>query len=109
MPCEYKSVPLALVLMGDDDTLSADEHFEFLKFVLSIYERSMDSVVALVSETEDANCAFSRRVGPTLVGFHGQCFNFALQNILCNWDSSLSQLHDLMQRLSHHICAAKFW
>lgn len=58
LPPEYKSFLLAFAPMGDEDTLSDDEHFEFLRFLLSVYGRTIKSVVELGGKIENINCTF---------------------------------------------------
>lgn len=46
-PCGYQSVLLAPAPIGEKDDLAAEKRFDFLEFVLSVYVRSISSVVAL--------------------------------------------------------------
>lgn len=48
--CGFDSVLLAMEPMKDDDSLSAGEHYEFLKFILSHYEKIIENVTALVND-----------------------------------------------------------
>lgn len=105
--CGYESVLLALAPMGEEDSHTADEHYSFLKFVLSVYGKTIENVVALVGDNENTNRAFGRRVGPTFVGCHSHRFNLAVRDVLADHKALIGKVHDLMRRISFQIPSAK--
>lgn len=50
MPFGFNYELLALAPMGDEDSLNAAEHFEFLEFVLDVYGKKFSNVAALVGD-----------------------------------------------------------
>lgn len=66
----YESVFLALLQMGNEVLHAAEDHYSFLKFVLSVYDGAIDNVVVLVWDNRNTSCAFGGRVGPMFVGCH---------------------------------------
>lgn len=51
----YNSACLAISPFQDETTQGADEHFTFLEFVLDVFEKSLDSLVAFVGENCNVN------------------------------------------------------
>lgn len=78
----YYNVLLALSLMGEADFLKADEHYEFLKFVQQVFNKSWDSIFALTSESCSTNNSFSTRSGPFFVRFYSHCYNLAMGHVI---------------------------
>ena len=44
--------------MGDEKSLDAEEHVNFLEYVLKVYDKSLHKVVALVGD----NCSTNKRI-----------------------------------------------
>lgn len=63
----YERVLLCISLIDNRDCMDAEEHFHFLKIVLSVTNQTMDNVVELVGDDSSTNCAFDRRVCPIFV------------------------------------------
>lgn len=62
----YNSVLLCVVQMGDEGSQSADEHIMLLTFVLSIFNQTLEHVVALISDIPTRITNLSGTLGPTL-------------------------------------------
>lgn len=106
-PCGFDSVLLAFAPMGDEDSQNAYEHFEFLEFVLGVYDKSFKNVAALIGDNCNTNRAFSRRVGPVFVGCHSHRYNLALKDIMAGHVDTIESVRVLMKRLSYQIPAAR--
>lgn len=59
-PCVFDSVLLSIAPMVEEDLLAADDHYEFLHFLLSVYDKTMEKVVALIGDNANTNRAFVR-------------------------------------------------
>lgn len=59
---------LAIAPMEDETPQNAKEHYEFLSFVLSVFNRNMTSVVALTGGKTSTNHAFSITAGISFCG-----------------------------------------
>lgn len=84
-----------------------DEQIKFLKFEISIFNRGMDSIVALVDYNDNTNQAFARRIEPMLVGCSTHRFDLSMQNIIRQSERVAGRVHDVMRKLFYHIRAAK--
>lgn len=81
---KYDKVLLGISPKADKTSQSAEEHFEFLTFVLSVFRRSMHNVVALINDNANTNRAFSWLIGSVLVGCHSPRFNLAVKDVIKN-------------------------
>lgn len=106
-PCGFDSKLLALAPMGNEDSQNADDHFEFLEFVLGVFGKSFSNVAVLIGDNCNTNRAFSRRVGPIFVGCHSHRYNLALKDIMLGHKSSIDSFRATMSRLSFQIPAAQ--
>lgn len=88
--------------------MSADETFEFLNYVISVYDMTMDSVVTIIGGNENTNHAVVCRVGPTFVGYHSHRFHLAARNVINEFNDVTVKEYTIMRKLSFQIPAAKF-
>lgn len=106
-PSGYESVLLALALMGCEESLTAEDHYIFLKFMLSVQGKKIDSVVALVGNNENINKALGCRVGPAIVGSHSQRLNPDVKDILAEYSKVVNKVRILVQSFSYNIPFSK--
>lgn len=78
----YDKVLLALSPMGNEESLDANENFQFLVLLLSLFGKSMTNVVAVIRDNCSTNRCRSRRIGPIFVGCHSHRLNLSVQDIL---------------------------
>lgn len=65
--------------MENKESQSAEEHYKFLMFLLSVFGKNMSNVVALVANNFNTNRKMSCRIGPTFVACHNHWFSFYIQ------------------------------
>lgn len=82
--------------MVDKDSLMAKGRYESLNFILSVYEKSIGNVVALIGDIKNTNGAIARQVGPFFVGCHLHHPNHAVNDIHANFDTILDNVHHVM-------------
>ena len=97
--CGYDRCLLAMSPMDNETSNSSHEHHEFLKYVLSVYNKGLSNVVALVGDNASTNRDFGRLVGPCFVGCHSHRFHLAVKNMLVQHEDLLSNVKDVMRRL----------
>ena len=103
----YDRVFLACSPMENEGSLDAYEHKYFLTYVLSVFGKSMESVVAVVVDNCFTNRAIERKIGAIFVGCYSHRYNLEIKDILCEFDEAIEQVHKLMKKLSYQIPAPK--
>lgn len=103
----YDIFLLACSPMENEESLNADEHFEFLSFVLSVFGKSMDNVVAVTGDNCNTNKFMVRRTGPTFVGCHSYRINLFVQDFMQPYADIILKVSQLMRKLSYQIPSAK--
>lgn len=71
----------------------------FLKFVFSVYYKTIENVVALFGDISSTDQSFARGVGPCFIGGHSHRFNLAVNGVLVDFGAVLERLHRLMKNL----------
>lgn len=72
----FEIIVLGMSPMENEASLSAPEHNDYLKFVISVFKKSMDSIVAFVGYNANTNRAFFILVGPIFVRCRSHRLNF---------------------------------
>lgn len=78
----YEKFLLALSPMEHEEKWNANEIHESLQFVLGVFGKKVDIVVAVVGENLATNGSMSRRIGLTFIGCHSHRYNLAILEIL---------------------------
>lgn len=63
LPSRFESVLLIFVPMGHEGSHTTEDYCSFLQIILSVYESTIDNVVALSRNNENTNCTFDLRIG----------------------------------------------
>lgn len=103
----FEEVLLGLSPMENEESQDANEHYDFVKFVLSVFGKTMDNVVALIGDNTSTNKAFARCLGPFFVGCHSHRYNLAMKDILEEYEEVIEKVQAIMKKLSYQIPAAK--
>ena len=69
---------LTILPLENDATLSAQEHRNFLSFILDLYELSWDNVVAIIGDNVSTNKFLSNITNIPLIGCASNRFNLAV-------------------------------
>lgn len=103
----FKEICLALSPMENEETQDANEHITFLHFVLSIFQKTMVNVVALIGDNCSVNQSISAKLGIPLIGCASHRFQLAVQEILKDYEVVIGEVNSLMVKLRTPILAAK--
>lgn len=79
-PSGHQNLLYSLASLGDKNDLTAEEHFEFLKFVFSVYDYYFDNIVAWIGNNEYTDRAVVRRLGHIFVNCHSYRFTLAVRH-----------------------------
>lgn len=86
--------------MENNALQGAKEHFDFLIFVLSVFDRSLANVIALVAYSTNTNRSFSRMVGTMFVVYHSHRFNMAVKDLIFERKDMVEKIQAMMKKLS---------
>lgn len=93
--------------MGNEDSLNAAEHFEFIRFELAVFGKSISNVVAPVDDKCNINKASARRIGPNFIGCHSPHYNLALEAIMEKNKAAIDDVKEIMKQISFQIPVAR--
>ena len=78
----------------------------YAQYVLQLYRKTWDNVVALCGDNCNTNSFFSDMICKTLVVCASHCFKLAVQDMLKSDKSLLKKEIELVNKLRHLISAA---
>lgn len=97
-------------------THTPKDHYSSLKFVLSVYDRTIENVVAIIEDSQNMNCAFGHRIRPKLVEWNIHHFMLAIKNIFREYKEIIEKnqsqmktviLHSVIQVKADNVSAAQ--
>ncbi|RHY80984.1 hypothetical protein DYB26_014165 [Aphanomyces astaci] len=103
--CE--KVLLAMSPMNEEDSLSAAAHVQYLDFVLGVYGKDRENVVALIGDNCSRNRAFARLAGVPMIGSASHGFNLFVSDVLAEHEELLVAVNAIMKKLANIIPSAK--
>lgn len=104
----YESRLLGITLTGEENSLSAEEQYNFVKFVIFVYHRTFENVVTLIGDNAHMNRAFARRVGAVFLEYHSHWFNVAVTDFKAGYDTVVECIHTLIRKMSFQMPSTKF-
>ncbi|RHY87092.1 hypothetical protein DYB37_010240 [Aphanomyces astaci] len=106
-PIGYTWTLLAFAPINDEESLSADDHYEFTVFVLELFGKTWDNVVALIGDNCSTNGAFARRAGVPLIGCTSHLFILFMSDMLADHADVIDKVNQLMTKLRFTLPAAR--
>ena len=91
----------------DETKLDAVEHYDFITYVLEIYEKDLSSVVCLIMDNCETNKALSNICSKPMIGLASHRFNLAVCEYLTPHGAILAKVSTLMPRLKGLKLSAK--
>lgn len=92
---------------GAQRLLLSDRALRVVKVCAVCVRKDNTNVFAVTGNNVSTNCAMSRRIGPTFVGYQIHRFNLFVQEILDQYCNIISNVQALMKKLSYQISAAQ--
>lgn len=77
----YSKVLLTVLLIGEKDSLAADEHFKFASYILQLYQYFGENV-CLVGGNSPTSKTFANRAKKPLVGYASHQLNRTIKDLL---------------------------
>ena len=91
----------------DETKLNADQNFEFLTYILGLYNKSWSNVACLIGDKCSTNKSVSNRAGVPFQGCASHRFNLAMRDILSTEKVNLPKIKEIMKKLRGLVLAAK--
>ncbi len=95
----YETRLFDLSPIGDECSLSANEHHEFLTFVLELYGLNCTNVACLIGENVSTNIALTNISNILLIGCASHCFYLAVQDILHSEQKMIDKVRTIIIKL----------
>lgn len=93
--------------MGRDDSQGADAHHRFVDYVMKVFGKTFEVVVAIIGDRTPTNKVFMRTIGLIFIGCHSHRFYLAMKGYLSNHQECIESVKALLQKLYNEIPAAK--
>ena len=93
--------------LNDESRLNSEEHIEFLAFVLNLFGKSWDIVVALIGDNVSINQSISNKLQIPLVGCASHRLNLAVRDVMSNDERLINKDNNLMLKLQNLVLSAK--
>lgn len=90
----------------NEECLDSASHKDFLEFVLSIFNKSLENVVCPIGENCATNKAVADLLQTPIVGCYSHRFNLAVGDILGDYDDVIESVYRIMVKLRNLIPAA---
>eukprot|EP00171_Calliarthron_tuberculosum_P021824 IDg21824t1 len=103
----YRTVLLSFSPFEDEVSQNAKNHYLFACFVLDLYGKSFNNVVALIGDNCETNKLFATLAGTYFVGCASHRFNLAVHDLASDSQHIINKVQSLMRKLKHPIPAAK--
>ena len=91
---------LALSPLHDEASLDA-QSYEFIVSTLSIFNKSLSSILAVVCDNENTNKALAKLLKIPMIGCASQRHNLAVNNFLLPHENLISKVHAIMVKMSN--------
>ena len=78
----FETKLLTLSHLNDKSTLDANEHIEFITYILHVYGKDMSNVCAIIADNISVNESVQTKLNISLVGCASHRLNLAVKNLL---------------------------
>ena len=100
-PCGYQTVMLAFSPMLTEESFTAKDHFDFLTWVLQLFEKSFQNVVAICGDNVEVNKCLANMCNLPLIGCASHRFNLGVEEFLKPNEAILCKVNQLMGKLKN--------
>lgn len=95
----YSRVLLGLTPLENEQSQSSNEHYELFCFILDLFGKSVDNVVALIGDNCATNRSLSRLFECGFVGCASHRFNLAVKDLMSDKSDIINNVRELMKKL----------
>lgn len=105
--CGYSARLLTVSPIGDECSLNADDHIDFLKYILELYGKTWSNVIALVGDNVSVNKSISNKTGKPLIGCASHRYNLAVRDIIDGDIDLIDKIAAIMVKLKTLLLSAQ--
>lgn len=80
----------------DESSITANSCMETIEYILSVYNRTWDNVIAIIGENVSTNKAVASLVGLMLIGCASDRFNLAMVDIIDSYEQVVCIIRTIM-------------
>lgn len=84
-----------------------DEHVGFIHFVLSVFGKGINNVVALVGDNCNVGKSICNKLNRPLIGCASYRFNLAVSDLLSDHNGTIQEVNSLMVKIRTSLLSAK--
>lgn len=103
----YELRLLSFSPLEDESTLGAEEHINFITYVLSIFGKKWSNVLCLIVDNCSTNKAIADRSSVPLIVCASHRYNLAVKDLLLGEEDVILKVHALMSKLKTLLLSAK--
>ncbi|XP_036367828.1 uncharacterized protein LOC118767407 [Octopus sinensis] len=104
---DYCTVLLAFSPMVSETSITASDYVEFIEYVLSVYNKNLENVVAITGDNTEVNKSIANLCRIPLIGCAFHKFNLAVSAYLDKQEVLLNKINTLMGKLKSLKLAGK--
>ena len=91
----------------NEEKLGSREHFDLIEYVLSLYNKSLENVVALIGDNAETNKCPATQIDKQFIGCASHRLSLAIKDYLARYDTILAKINGLMGKLKSVKLSAK--
>lgn len=97
----YEKFLLAFSPMGTEMEFTAIEHYNFIEYVLSVYKKTLENVVAIIADNCDTNKALANLCLVPMIGCASHRYNLAVKDVLVEHSDLIDKINTIMGKLKN--------
>ena len=92
----YDSALLSFSPLFSETSFTANDHYQFLEWLLSVSGKTMSDVIAIIGDNAEVNKALSNLCEKPLIGCASHRFNLAVSLFLRDHAEIINKISDIM-------------
>ena len=95
----YRTAPLSFSPLENEESPTTREHETQVKYVLELFGKSVDFIVAIIGDNNEVKKLLSRLLNKPLIGCASHKFALTIINFLLPYEAAIATINDLMGKL----------
>ena len=103
----YDTILLSFSPLLNEEKLGSREHFDLIGYVLSLYNKSLENVVALIEDNAETNKCLATQIDKPFIGCASHRLSLGIKDYLARYDTILAKINGPMGKLKSVKFSAK--